>query len=62
MKFSISHQSLKILLKKVRKNNGIMIQDDFDNYKIIEREAVCDDFLDYKICSMGEPSSGALTM
>ena len=50
------------IIKAVRKNNGIMTQDDFDNYKIIEREAVCDDFLEYKICSMGEPSSGALTM
>ncbi len=50
------------IIEVVRKNNGIMTQDDFDNYKIIEREAVCDDFLDYRICSMGEPSSGALTM
>lgn len=41
---------------------GILTQQDFDNYKVITRPAVCDNALQHKICSMGQPSSGGLTM
>ncbi len=52
----------KNIIEAVRAHGGTMTQSDFDGYRIIHREPVCDNFLDYKICSMGEPSSGALTM
>ena len=44
------------------KNNGILSQRDFDNYQVVIRNPICDYFKKYKVCSMGEPSSGALTM
>ena len=50
------------IINAVNKKNGILHQRDFDNYKVILREPVCDYFRDHKICSMGEPSSGAITM
>jgi len=43
-------------------NPGLMTTDDLAAYEIKEREAVCGFYRNYKICSMGEPSSGALTM
>ena len=52
----------KNIIDAVGKKNGILSQYDFDNYKVIIREPVCDFFRMYKVCSMGEPSSGALTM
>jgi len=50
------------IINAANKKNGVLHQRDFDNYKVIKREPVCDYFRDHKICSMGEPSSGALTM
>ena len=50
------------IINSVNKKNGILIQKDFDSYSVIERKPVCDIFQKYKVCSMGEPSSGALTM
>ena len=44
------------------KKNGILSQKDFDNYRVVIRDPICDYFKKYKVCSMGEPSSGALTM
>ena len=43
-------------------NGGNLSQKDFDNYGIKYRKPVCGYFQKHKICSMGQPSSGALTM
>lgn len=43
-------------------NPGLLSLDDFAAYKVIEREPVCFDYRTYKICGMGPPSSGALTL
>ena len=50
------------IINAVNKKNGVLTQKDFDMYKVIERKPVCAIFQKQKVCSMGEPSSGALTM
>ncbi|WOI54033.1 gamma-glutamyltransferase family protein [Parvularcula sp. LCG005] len=41
---------------------GTMIPEDFADYEPVEREPVCSPFLTYKVCSMGPPSSGGVTL
>ncbi|ABM04130.1 gamma-glutamyltransferase 1, Threonine peptidase, MEROPS family T03 [Psychromonas ingrahamii 37] len=43
-------------------NPGVLAQEDFSTYKIIERKAVCAPYHQYSVCGMGPPSSGALTI
>ncbi|MDB3973103.1 gamma-glutamyltransferase [Gammaproteobacteria bacterium] len=50
------------IINAVNKKNGVLTQKDFDRYRVIERKPVCGIFQKHKVCSMGEPSSGALTM
>ena len=50
------------IIKMVKKNGGEIHQRDFDRYEVVEREPVCENIRGYKVCSMGEPSSGGLTM
>jgi gamma-glutamyltranspeptidase/glutathione hydrolase len=50
------------IINTVNKKNGVLTQKDFDRYRVIERKPVCGIFQKHKVCSMGEPSSGALTM
>ena len=50
------------IINSVNKKNGVLTQKDFDSYSVIERKPVCNIFQKHKVCSMGEPSSGALTM
>ena len=50
------------IIDAANQENGILSQSDFNNYRVIIREPVCDYFMEHRICSMGEPSSGALTM
>jgi len=42
--------------------DGRINADDLAHYKVIKRAPVCGDYRGYKICSMGEPSSGGLTI
>jgi len=43
-------------------NKGYLSQEDFSQYKVIEREAVCAPYRKYDVCGMGPPSSGAITV
>ncbi|UJF18279.1 gamma-glutamyltransferase [Vibrio sp. SS-MA-C1-2] len=43
-------------------NKGVLSQQDFDNYQIKQRPAVCSEYQIYDVCGMGPPSSGALTV
>ncbi len=43
-------------------NPGILTQDDFKGYQVVERAPVCIDYRGYDVCGMGPPSSGALTI
>jgi gamma-glutamyltranspeptidase/glutathione hydrolase len=50
------------LVEKVRENKGLLSIEDLNGYKAKERRAICRPYRGYKICSMGEPSSGGLTL
>jgi gamma-glutamyltranspeptidase/glutathione hydrolase len=55
----------KEIVKKVREARtapGLLSYEDMKNYEAVERRAVCADYRGYKVCSMGQPSSGALTL
>lgn len=41
---------------------GLLSAEDLASYEIKQRDTVCGDYRGYKICSMGQPSSGALTI
>ncbi|MAJ63623.1 MAG: gamma-glutamyltransferase [Alphaproteobacteria bacterium] len=43
-------------------NPGLLSTGDFARYRAIRRSAVCAPFRDLRICGMGPPSSGALTV
>ncbi|MGB1238304.1 MAG: gamma-glutamyltransferase family protein, partial [Pseudomonadales bacterium] len=43
-------------------NPGMLSTEDLALYKVIERPAVCAPYLDYSVCGMGPPSSGALSV
>ncbi len=53
------------IIEKLRTNrasiSGITTED-FESYTVKERDPVCGQYRGYKICSMGEPSSGGLTL
>jgi gamma-glutamyltranspeptidase/glutathione hydrolase len=52
------------IVKTVRedKNPGMMSPEDMAAYKVVERPPVCAPYRAYRVCSVGEPSSGGLTL
>lgn len=53
------------IAKKVqedRHNHGLLSVEDMAGYEVKERKAVCGNYRGYKVCSMGQPSSGGLTL
>lgn len=49
-------------VKEARTTPGLLSFEDMRSYQAVERRAVCAGYRGYKICSMGQPSSAALTM
>ena len=49
-------------VREERKNPGLLSLEDMEAYEVKERKAVCSNYRRHKICSMGEPSSGGLTL
>ena len=43
-------------------NPGLMSIADMANYEAIERSPVCADYKEYKVCGMGPPTSGGMTV
>ncbi|MFK7839938.1 MAG: gamma-glutamyltransferase [Bdellovibrionales bacterium] len=43
-------------------NPGLLSRNDFTSYEVKERKPVCAPYRAYKVCSMGQPSSGGLTL
>ena len=43
-------------------NPGLLANYDFEKYQVKERKPVCGPYRAYIVCSMGEPSSGGLTL
>lgn len=55
----------KKIVNKVQETNfspGLLSLDDMKNYQAIEREAVCGPYHQFKVCGMGPPSSGGITV
>lgn len=53
------------IVKKVREiksNPGALTLEDMASYKAKMRDVICDTYRGYKICSMGQPSSGGITL
>ncbi len=55
-------QELVAKVQESRHNRGLLSLEDMATYEVKERQAVCGDYRGYKICSMGQPSSGGLTL
>lgn len=55
-------QQMIEMLRTNRASPGNMTLEDFANYTVIERAPVCSAYRGYKICSMGEPSSGGIAL
>lgn len=55
-------ERIVIAAREARKNPGLMSIEDMTAYAVKERAPVCGPYRGYKICSMGEPSSGGLTL
>ena len=49
-------------VKSAQGNPGVLAQQDFDTYRVKQREPVCSAYQSYDICGMGPPASGALTV
>lgn len=46
----------------INATNGRINANDLKSYKVIKRTPVCDNYREYTVCSMNEPSSGGLTI
>ena len=49
-------------VQNIKDNPGLLTIRDFEEYKVKERDPVCAFYRGKKVCSMGEPSSGGLTL
>jgi gamma-glutamyltranspeptidase/glutathione hydrolase len=50
------------IVEESDKNGGIFSLEDFNTYKVIERKPIVGSYRDYKIISMGPPSSGGICL
>ncbi len=50
------------IVEKVREDKGLLSIEDLSGYKAKERRAICRPYRGYKVCTMGEPTSGGLTL
>jgi gamma-glutamyltranspeptidase/glutathione hydrolase len=55
-------QAIVDTVRTAEGNSGVLSLKDLEQYKIIEREPMCAEYLQYDVCGMGPPSSGALTV
>ncbi|GLT18976.1 gamma-glutamyltranspeptidase [Vibrio zhanjiangensis] len=49
-------------VRSAQGNPGVLAQEDFDIYKVKQRQPICSAYQNYDICGMGPPASGALTV
>lgn len=56
------HQAAPDIIATIQSAGGYLSEADLENYKVKERPAVCGFYHAYKVCSMGQPSSGGLTL
>lgn len=55
-------QDIVAAVQGAKDNPGLLSMGDLEAYRVIERPAVCMNYRIYKVCGMGPPSSGALTV
>ncbi len=55
-------QDIVKIVQEAPGNPGLLSVEDMANYKIEERKPICGAYRGYSICSVGEPSSGGLTI
>ena len=53
-------RTAKLLVQQMVKNGGMISHSDLQNYRVIERQPVCGDFRDNRVCAMPPPSSGGV--
>ncbi|MBU2896605.1 gamma-glutamyltransferase [Vibrio hepatarius] len=49
-------------VKSAQGNPGVLAKEDFETYKVKQRQPVCSSYQSYEVCGMGPPASGALTV
>ena len=49
-----------LLVAQMRRNGGIISHQDLLNYKVVERQPVCGEYRDNRVCAMPPPSSGGV--
>jgi gamma-glutamyltranspeptidase/glutathione hydrolase len=49
-----------LLIAQMRRNGGIINHQDLLNYKVVERQPVCGEYRDSRVCAMPPPSSGGV--
>jgi gamma-glutamyltranspeptidase / glutathione hydrolase len=57
-----SGKTAELLLKQVKQMSGIITDKDLENYSAIERKPIEGNYRDFKIISMGPPSSGGVAL
>jgi len=55
-------QSIVTAVRNARTNPGLLSRADLAAYKVIRRTPVCQPYRSYRVCGMGPPSSGGLTV
>ncbi|MEM6780262.1 MAG: gamma-glutamyltransferase [Pseudomonadota bacterium] len=58
----IAQEIVRTVREVARDNPGLLSMEDLANYEAKERKPVCGNYRKYAVCSMGEPSSGGLTL
>ncbi len=61
-KGEIAEDMIKTVRDIARDNPGLLSMEDLEKYEARERKPVCGSYRKYTVCSMGEPSSGGLTL
>ena len=49
-------------VRDVKDNPGVLDETDLQNYRAKERPPLCADYRQYKVCGMGPPTSGGMTL
>jgi len=55
-------QKITTTVQNIQGNAGLLTSDDLQAYEIKKRDPLCAPYRAYIVCSMGEPSSGGLTL
>ena len=57
-----SGRTAELIVKEMIRGNGLISTEDLKNYASVYREPIIGSYRDYKIISMGPPSSGGILL